>query len=801
MKLLVVIVICCGIALAYNPEDDCTATDIEIGKVVGNTKAHAAALLLWSMRKILGIFLSLPITTQQHLQLTKSVTALEQKYQISQAVTRILEIFDYQINKDSNSPPIIVEENSFRALEATIDNVVNGCNKFSRCVIAASKSNTFNEFEEELVNGSGQTLYLLTYKAMVPFVSFSPNYKLKAIKTFNKLSSMLDGVLSTLEKSAFGESIRPLMQRYKTFVDETHFLFKFPTSELTSISGSNDKGIYHQFVLIKIHDVYDLEHLYNTISYVASYLETADEATISRLPLPQNMQKTIFSLDQNYSQLRTVLINVNRDLQKENTPYPGLIKRFLSAICQLEPIRFELDKQLFEILGALKKPKEDNFAPEEIIHEFVRGGLEQDGSDYDIRHDYNQNVEQIDKKMLQTWNHVVLLTRRIWRTLACQLFQIFNVVNLSYEVNGILANITQRLKFPDITSYLTEIPTISYQQIVVEFDTMNSFEKAVTEFIELLKSLNVGEKCRLPRAKQTKLDGRAQKVFSTIQRVLYQLKAVCALDKTSVLEETIKQNDGIMDLLKESSSHSNFRESIEPIVTILQTFSLDFKSLLNSHKLLSEDTEENRKKRIVLFSTADQLVGTCNFVFSTKGLVYVANFLNKIDEHADLGTLNQEGITKTQHLLESHLGKRKDVMELVETMCADETAVEKDIVDQISVVIWELNGDHIILREQIREILRALPRPSEDQTEFDEMCSAYSELIGPFELAPLNDAYVTGEQDNDVAIVENEDIGNKRMETLDSTEQWVRAVKRMRYSQSDTVVESEEVEDGADTAM
>lgn len=461
--------------------DDCIATDSEIGRVVENTRTHATALMLWSMCRILGIFLSLPQLPDQNRQLNNSITAPKEKYQISQVVARLLEIFIDQKNKDASSSPIILNEESFRTLENTINNAVVYCETFSFRLTRAFNSNNLTGYEAQQLNDSGETLYLRMHMAMVSFVSFSPNYRLKAIATFNKLSSKLEEMLPTLEKSIFGQSITPLIQRIRTILAAIGFLFKLPLSELTNERGTNDKEIFYQFVIITLHDLYSLKNLYDTISYVTWHLETGNADTVAQLSLPQDngIENALSLLDRNYSKLRTVLNNVNSDLQLDNAFYPDLIKRFLRAIFQIEPITFELDKQLHKILKALKIPKDDALLYEENLHEMVPSALEQEGSDYDIQYEYNKTVEKIDNTFLQIGTQAVLLTRRMWRTLARQLLHIC-VGNMTYQMNDILTNIIQRLTFPAITAYLTEIQTFSNRQVAVDFDTMNNFEEAVT---------------------------------------------------------------------------------------------------------------------------------------------------------------------------------------------------------------------------------------------------------------------------------------------------------------------------------
>lgn len=787
MKLFVVIVVCFGIALAYNLEDDCKSVDNEIGRVVKNTRASATALMLWSMRKILGMFLSLPISPRSNVDLRDTVTAMEESYQISQAVARMLEIFDYQINKDTNIRPGNVPKKVFQSLETAIENTVIDCETFAVHVTNASKSNKLSTPQAKKIISSGHAMYLQTNKAMLPFISFSPNYKLAAIATFENLVPKLDAVLTTLQKSAFGESLLLFMRRFKLILERLNYLFMLTRSELTSVGGENDKEIVHQFVIIKLHDAYALNHLYETISCVESYLETAAAATIAQLSLPENhsLLRTCASLDRSFTMLRNVLSSIKLDLEQENVSYPEIINGFLANIFELEPIRSILDKQFLEILKALQIPMDDDFRSTKAVTEFVRSGLQQDRAEYNIRRDYNNSAEQIDKKCLQNWNHVILLTRLLWRNFARELLTFSNDNNSTYEINDVLANIIEGLKLADITAYLTELPTISSQQIMIEFDTLNSFEKAAAKFFAVLKTVH---KKNDPRKV---LDEEANNVYCTIQYILYQLNAASAADKSnSALEAATEESAGLMDLLNKSTSHSRMREAIKPVVTMIQDISLAIKRLLDLQQSLSKDPEENRNKRAVLQSTVAQLTGTCNFEIAIKGLLYVANFLNTYNE-TDLDRLNYEALTDALSLIQKHWSHRQDIMGLIEKMCAGVAPVEKALVDRISLRIRRLNGDHRILSEQIRAMVCALPHPSKEKSEFVKLIKAYKELIGPFELPSLIQTIDVNEEDDEIPIVQSgELIPIQIQHALDSTEQWVRSLNRMKFSRPDEIAES-----------
>lgn len=712
MKFLAVVLICCGIALAvdYDGEKECDLAANKIDKVVEGTKIQAADLMLWALFKAGKIFIDFDDWLEENPTLnTDIVTEQEKKIQYSQTVEHILScLADYQQASESDKSSIVLSADEFHAFEADIAVTEIATEYFVASIESASPTNAVSTNDKEEIIKQARALHLLLNSALARFYASSLEYETQPIKSFKKFDLMLVDALGKLNASSFGRTINPFVKKYSYLRSTIESLIKKAADE--TLNEKSRELV--RFALFKIYYIYGFDNAYAVISYVTSYLDAFDVEDLAATEISA-LNETCTLLESNLHDLEQLVANISQDLQA-NRPYQSALIHFLDGALPLESFRFILAKQLIGVLEALPIPKttelQRQFDAIKLPSKAL--GLEK-GPAYNIRHDYGQMIERIDKAILQNWEHPVFLVRWMWQHLAQELLKALNREQLQHPVKEFLSEIVLTLQLQGIANYLAGIPTTYDHDFAINLNTLDYFEQKVTAFIQLIQ--HVGD----PKfgATNAKISNSAQNVFSSIQLVLYQLKVIFAIDINDDLDASAKGFDG-MNGRFESGPHLGVRSTIKPLIVTIQAIAPTFSSLVNNHILLSAKPTENRAKIAFARCIIDQINGAHNIVFLNTAFSYFASVLDQTKEDPNLGEINQASIQQTCSTINSHLSELKVATDFVDEMCVENAPAPNLFkLENIAKSIWTMNADHFTMGKQIAQIFMALPSPPQDNTE------------------------------------------------------------------------------------
>lgn len=206
MKFAAVLLIFCGITVAYDAESECKRANIAIGNTIQTTNTNAAAANLWRIRKFGDMLVTRHLKDQPDLK--KIVTEEETKIGYAVIADRMLGIFDKSI--DPNKAAMMLS--AFNFCDHLAGSVDFASRSFLNTIQEGQRSNTI---DQSILAKNAKLVHSEFNRVVTQFYSLSPNYKSKAVESINKLKSKLDGILESLKKTDFGQSITPFVEKIK----------------------------------------------------------------------------------------------------------------------------------------------------------------------------------------------------------------------------------------------------------------------------------------------------------------------------------------------------------------------------------------------------------------------------------------------------------------------------------------------------------------------------------------------------------------------------------------------------------
>lgn len=725
MKCLILLVACCGIALANNAAYFCLGTSSRMKGAREFTSVQITVSMLWKVRQI-GEQLN------KNHDLENSVRGREITIRHSTVARHLLHIFDHQINKKRRHVFIYPR---FQSMIEAITKVDNAATNFLNNV------DQFCKDENEQPNETVEKLYTEIYNAMVPLLPNDLTYKLKAIESYNKLSSNMDEIVEILKKSTFGTGILSFVAEYRAILEQIKVLLDSPLNITTvSKNGSNSGAFALQLVIVEVIDIYAVENLCSTFLLITSDLEELDAATIESLSLPEeSIAATCALLRDSIDELKEFIADITSDLNALS------FQTVFAKIFPLGKNRLTIYNQLNKILKALKMPKRD--ADAHVGSDEIVSALEQFPV-YDIRYDYKNTIAEIVKIFSENWHPVFILLRNIWLDFADNLVKVFKK-SLHNDILLFISDSVLKVQFWTMTNYLAKRSTITENHLKFKFDGLIYFEQSLTDFVNLANGLtaeNLNEE-------KPKMIAQAKIVFANIQSVLYQLTTAIPYSIRE-LDESVSRINGLSAELNKSnqsiqSNQSNqpnqstqidpqldFKNSIGPLVGIFEEISVKFQCLVNMNKKLSTEFGKNRSKFAIVNSATFLTVGAYNYVYVIDAFLYIVDVFKQLKKDDKVGVIYPKDIDDTVTFIRKYVAGLASVIAQVEQMCGENDLVHEDIVDQlkkISMLLYDHSDVCRRVNNRIVNIIVALPRPSWNET---ALYNAYMKLM-PIFLLPM----------------------------------------------------------------
>lgn len=749
MKCIAVLVICCGIALAYDAASECDDATKVITKVVQLTKINAAGWVLWQARKTMQAIESQREELNEYRALNKN--AIEPAvFRVPQLANTCMRIFDDFVREsEGRAVTFTVTKSSFDALTST-----NGMVELAGTGLINAISYTYQNERRAVIYITQASMVMrahftnITQRFITGYV-YDEAFKEKIIETIDKLNASLADVGETLEGSPFGKSLGPFVKEYMRILSPLKaFILK----------RNNDKSLALRktaiwYVINHFYDMFEMENFSNVILFVASVMKNSNADDIAKMAPPEESLKQTCESMQTivYSKLTSVLMLINQEAPEDRNSFQIFLQNFNTKILPMEPISIILEKQLIVILQATGISKDDADAYDEFIASgkidlaFIKRNLEQNEAAYNIRDYYNAASEQIDERILKDGTGLTI-TRRIWNGLTSDLFRVLNNKWLHPIMVDHLSVIEQKLQIWYTTISLVKTrPT----NLMVKFEEMKRFEDAITTFRAALDAVvpeddtdesvveSVTESVvesiaeydddilnkHFDEEKQA-ADKAAQTVFIEIQLMLYQLNAAAKSNLISEVDEAIKKIGGHL-ILKESESRVNFKGPFAAFVETFEQLATYFQRLVDLHTELSNEAEKNRMKLAIIRCITDKLNVALDFVVGCNILEYFTELIGQsTNDVGDIKIIDQNAITKACELIKSNFDVLKSVIEQLEEMRTIDDLTPTDIVkmtEEILNLIWKLHC--VGLRDRIIQIYRTLPLPLAHQTELRVACN------------------------------------------------------------------------------
>lgn len=752
MKCLILLMICCGIALGYDATDDCSAASNRLNEVNEKTKSQITLSLLWLMRKTGRNLYSHSTTRPTNRKLEKYVTEKEIAIGYTAVVRHLLHTFD--LYKNEIGPETL--DDYFEMLESINSGVSETANLFFNQITEVRKKGSLKADDIEQIDDFAESMYVQFYNAIAVGQLIPSDLNANAIATIDKLHTNIDAVVDVLKKSTFGEGILSFVETCRSAVVQIRCLFALRThnSTLSGSDSNNYRALALQMIIDKLHEIYALENMCNSIFYIVSVLEKLDAAAIKKLAPPtKSVQATCDLLQTSFTKLWKIICFVRQELQNANGPESIFLQRFFKKIFPMETNRLIVNKQLIELLRALKVAEHDasKFVESgEIVDEFVLNGLEK-GPEYNIRYEYQQTIAAVDKQIFKNWTHATELTRGMWQHFIEKLLKYLKNKEKALNVQLVISNDVQGLQIWNMTNFLASLSAgINHPHLQLELEILNYFEKSLDDFIKLANGLTEAN------FDQEILGAHAKNIFSSIQLVLYQFAAVAPYETTllsgaveKMAELAVEFNESTQ--INELATHSAYKSAIQPMVKSFQAIAVQFIRLVDLDKELSTDLEKNRMKIAILNSVTYLADGAYNFVYVVKAFSYILYVLQLKNDN-DVGQLYVEDILRTSKTLDYHMTDLTAVIKLIEKICGKNASIEGNIIGQLKKMSELLficqNGTYRAIRNRIVHILLALPAAFRDD---NVLYTAYMELNSIFMLPEIESSGANRMVDDDLS--------------------------------------------------
>lgn len=718
MKLLVVIVICCGISLAYNVDEKFTSAVINMDRRLECTKENGGALLLWELLKI-GEFHLKPLAGQleQNPQLNTAVIGAEENIQYSQAVKHILNIF----GKIKNSKD---EErmNNFVSCERRC-RTISSSSEYLSSLIAEINEREGDERAPQLdeienINSHARTMYLHIQTAIFEMLPFYTNYGLKAISTFDELEVKLKALnTNKLIASRFGLHILQLIQRYRAILNKINVLRTFLMKDIEKNAFESYRSLYRQFVLLKLREIYGIEQACDAFSDIALFLDNLSETNFDDLALPENsiLNDTCASLDQHLDEIELLIRSVEVETTQAEFNCSVLLQEFLEEwTFPKENYRFTLNKQFNEILAVLRSSSDGNDQSRQIL-QTIENPLKFKPNE-DIRHDYELMIGQIKEQILPNRDQVVPLIQRIWRDFASNLLLAFSEANATEMVKTLLTYVAYELQLTDISSYLSVMPNDERKlHFPIGFKALADFDKNTAALAQLIYLKH--DKDDFDDIEQSAIEDPIRKAFSSIQWVFYQLKCDYPIDLTANFAELVEVNQ-LHEMLDQMQSSARIVSSLKQLVEEFAKISSVIDRMGEERKLLIESDEHFLKLSALTF-VRDQLGGAFDYCETVKMLQYMVNLINSF-LNTDFGPLNDISTDKMCNLFKNHADDLKFIDDFVKQTYLENSAKleQAELFGQlhdISDRVWQLSTVYVDFKNLLVDIFVVLPKPEEQK--------------------------------------------------------------------------------------
>lgn len=720
MKFVLVLLICCGIVVGHFVERECNWAIRTTNKADKFKTTHMAAWMLWNLNMSGKMLTAYPEKLKNNPTLDGIVTEIDSKQQWPQVHDQLLDLL--KKHEISDSPMTLNEKRA-----SDFKEMVRLINVESRHFFGFVKTALQSTDEVHELGGSGESMYLSVHMIMALFFSQVPDYNSEANISFNKFYSNRVAVGETLEKSAFGRGLNRLFNIYKIILDEIKFLFDYsPSTNEGNNDENNNWDSYNRYITHKLNDLYGLKNVCDVLMYLVQCLSSATDVEALALPNTNAIELLCSALEVHVVQLKELLRDIKKQFEEKNASFLKLIEWLLKKVYPMGLYRVNLDKQLVVILESLPSPNHLSWRAFNLIDPKIAQRGTKKGTVYDPRHTYLQMCDRANEKLLGNWNYINLLARQMWLDLLTNLLTISKKQNYSSdEVYRTFIEIVEKFSVGHNTLYLSDVHAVSEKNLSIGRGTVYGIALMNFMFMQLYRSLGDEEKHSLPEEKKKELDDKAAEAFGSMQRMLYKMKTVYHSKRNNfeALEAAIKQNDRLLSELDESSSNSDVRASIEPLVLAFLYISVDFKTLIDLHK--AHSTQSNTVTiQSFLATVAEQLIGTCDFIISSQAFSHIMNELNNKNDSIKMSPA-MKNIPSTIESLQRHGDDRKAIINQLDEVFAT-NRLEDSQFKTITQLIWKLNGTRLVLRKQLLEILHGFPAIPENYEDLKALLSDHS---------------------------------------------------------------------------
>lgn len=734
MKILVVLLFCCGIALASDAVEDCSKVNELIEGMIETTKDNAVVAMLFEMRKIAGILVNFKDMVNGESKFKYSFWRMVQIYQypkMSEQLMAILKSSDVELDKDT-----------FKELEAgVISTALSHRNLYLTIEQAAAQLKSYPNliYLTASVDTRTTDLYFHMNRAFYGLLEKSIGFNSNAIPTFQIFHSELSSINEKLEESEFGRALKPLTAFYSELL---------PTMNKLIEALNNASTLQEHFLhaaIIKINHVYRFGLARVLFKIIIAALEQNQPGNVQTITSVIGSSQMTFQMY--ISKNREFGFHINDWLKMES--YSDFMEKFLAKCIQLEVVGHFLEIQFVKILKTLnissdivKSYASDN-ASEGVDFDMVEDALNTaDSYTSQYIQNYIKNYIQIGVELLKDCNHIFHLIRRMLQNVVRKFIQTFEKKELDEEMKTFLKVIVQKLNLEEATHFLRnsnncencsslriELLDNLSRDCIELMDRLDRIDEKVSdeEIMEIVKSIEIDEndgademetddtsptieeaKRKFKIATKSTISLRAQKVCTSLRLIMDHFSA--SIDTNQMvpseiynqLIQSIESIGGLSDQL--NAFNTAFVNEIKPLIAAFETISLRFDRLKSLYEVLSRNPAENRGKLIILYRITEKLADGFKFADARNILSYVVLYLNDPQSNTSLALSSATGIQTLCKDLENHMG---DLSDVIENGSVDIILWER---------IWTLNMGYSIKKGLI-SILEALPAPAQNQYE------------------------------------------------------------------------------------
>lgn len=741
MKCIVLLVIYCGLASAYDAATECDVATKELTKTLKLSKINAAASVLWQMRRSID-------SQREELNKypdSKNNEIQQAEFRIIQMANTCMRIFDDFV-REAEATGVVwtVSEKVFIAMTSARSRIESANSGLINAISSAHRKEPQATASITQSSTIMRSFFINTSQIFISSYTHEKNFSEKIIELVGKLNSNLDAVVETLALSPFGNSIVPLVNKYRHILRS---IGSFIWRRYLDASSARKRTTL-LFVINKFYDMFGIENFWNVIWFVCSVLKesTADDI-IKLVPPEESIKQTCKSMETIVdSKLTSILYFIDVELRDEKDSYFEFLKQFYIKIFPMEAISIILETQWIRILKATGIAKNNADAlnesnSEKIDIAYVECILEQSDPVYNIRHYYKAAGEQIDQRILSKAGNALTIIRRMWNDLVSRLFIILTNERVHPKTVGFLSVIEQKLHIWTTSVYLTKAHATKDLVLMVNFEEIKQFEDGISTFVDVLSSLEpvkidekddrivaeyVDEMLNKNFDEERKTaESAAQIVYTQTQYVLYKLNAVFKSSIIAEVDEAIRKIGGQLSI-KKSESRVTFREPFALFVETFQQLAPYFQRLVELHKKFSADIGKNGLKLAMIDWATGELNVAFDFVLVANILEYFAKFVGQSTGNVgDINAVDQKAIEEACASIKSNFGMLNAVIQQLEKMDSADNRTPMDIVDikEISKLVWK---QHCIgLRDRILQIQRTLSLPLAGQTQLRE---AYNKI-------------------------------------------------------------------------